>query len=277
MSTGAFDVLAYAADARGTHRRELTGIGEPLPEPLRAELRYLRACLSGTSAWLSLVLVTPTHKNPRITAFLSAWAYERHWLADALDALTARAAAPAAPPDRIGLRTRFAPLAEAVVANLHGSALTAVHMAERAVDGIFVEALLGHAIAQASGPVAADLERLRSVLVRQHSFFTEEAGRLLASSARARRVCRGRLTARTWPIGAGDDPAGTAVALTALTTAHPRWAEEADARIAQLPGLAGLRIASRTAANPGKPVLRTTLRPVATLGRLAASVVHPNE
>lgn len=274
MSTAAFDVLAYSADAFGSHRAHLTGVGEPLPDPLRAELRYIRSRLSGTTRWLSLVLVTPTHKNARITAFLSAWAYERHWLADALDALTGEVREPAGPPPRIGLRTRFAPLVEAVVANVHGPALTAVHMAERSVDGVFLEALLGHAIGQASGPVAADLERLRRVLVRQRTFFTEEAARLLASSARARRLTRRRLTARAWPIGAGDDPVGTAAALTALSVADPGWAQQADARIAELPGLAGLGIARRSAANPGRPVLRTPLRPVAALGRLAASAVR---
>lgn len=274
MSTGAFDVLAYSADAHGSHRAGLTGVGEPIAEPLLAELRYLRSRLSGSTGWLSLVLVTPTHKNARITAFLSAWAYERHWLADALDALTGEAPAPAGPPPRIGLRTRFAPLVEAVVANVHGSALTAVHMAERAVDAVFVEALLGHAIGQASGPVAADLERLRGVLLRQHTFFTEEADRLLASSARARRLSRRRLSARAWPIGAGDDVPGTTTALTALSAADPRWAQQADSRIAELPGLAGLGLARRSAANPGRPALRTPLRPVAALGRLAASAVR---
>jgi len=273
VSAGAFDVVAYSADAHGSHRAELIGIGEPVPDTLRTELRYLRSRLSGTTAWLSLVLVTPTHKNARITAFLSAWAYERHWLADALDALTGAPPAQAAPV-RVGLRTRFAPLVEAVAANLHGSALPAVHMAERAVDGVFVEALLTHAIGRASGPVAADLERLRAVLVRQHTFFTEEAGRLLAASGRARRLSRSRLTARAWPIGAGDDPVGTAAALDALDAADPGWARKADDRIAGLPGLAGLGIARRSAANPGKPVLRTPLRPVAALGRLAASAVR---
>ncbi len=272
MSAGAFDVLAYSADAQGSHRSELTGVGLPLPEPLRTELGYLRSRLSGTTAWLSLVLVTPTHKNARITAFLSGWAYERYWLADALDALTAEVGAP--PAVRVGLRARFAPLVEAVLANLHGSALPAVHMAERAVDGVLLDAILGHSIGRASGPVAADLERLRRVLARQQAFFTEEAGRLLASSARARRLSRRRLTARAWPIGADDDPVRTAAVLTALSAADAAWARRADDRIAELPGLAGLGIARRSAANPGRPVLRTTLRPVVALGRLVASAVR---
>ncbi|HEV7622856.1 MAG TPA: hypothetical protein VGO26_01885 [Amnibacterium sp.] len=275
MSTEAFDVLAYSADAHGSHRAELTGLGEPLPAALRQELRYLRRCLSGTTSWLGLVLVTPTHKNARITAFLSSWAYERHWMADAIDALTGEVPAPAAPHRGIrGVRDRFAPLGEALVANLHGTALTGVHMAERAVDGVFVDALLAHAIQQGSAPVAADLGRLRRVLTRQQAFFTEAAGELVAGSGRARRLTRRRLTGRAWPIGAEDDREGTAAAFASLVSADAGWARAADERIGAVPGLAGLDIARRSAGNPGSPVLRTTLRPVAALGRLAASVIR---
>ncbi|HEY0374475.1 MAG TPA: hypothetical protein VGC94_06750 [Amnibacterium sp.] len=275
MSTGTFDVLAYSADAHGSHRADLTGLGEPLSHALLARLRYLRRCLSGTTSWLSLVLVTPTHKNARITAFLSSWAYERHWMADAIDALTGEIPAPSVAHRGIrGLRERFAPLGEALVANVHGTALSAVHMAERAVDGVFVDALLAHAIEQAGGAVAADLDRLRGVLARQQAFFTEAAGELLEGSARAQRLTRRRLTARAWPIGAEDDPDGTATALAELVASDPGWARDMDEGIDAIPGLAGLRIAERSAGNPGRPVLRTTLRPVAALGRLAASVIR---
>lgn len=275
MRTEPFDVLGYSASAHGSHRAELTGIGEPLPDALRAELRYLRRLLSGTTSWLSLVLVTDTHKNPRITAFLSAWAYERHWVADALDALIGEAPSPAqARGGSHGLRDRFAPLSEALLANVHGSALTAVHMAERAVDGLLVDALLASAAARASAPVAADLERLRGVLARQQAFFLEEAAALLAAAARARRLARRRLAARAWPIGADDDRAGTVAAFAASSATRPGWVEEVDSRIAGLPGLAGLAIAGRSAANPGRPVLRTPLRPVAALGRSAAAVLR---
>jgi hypothetical protein len=268
-----FDVLAYSAAAQGSHRAELTGIGRPLPDPVPDLLRYVRSCLSGSTAWLSVVLVTPTHKNARITAFLSAWAYERHWMADAIDALIGEAAPPPATRSA-ALRARLAPLASAVLANVHGTALPALHMAERAVDGVLVDALLAAAIDLAGGEVAADLTRLRDVLARQQAFFAEAATELLASSAPARRLTRRRLPARAWPIGAGDDPVATAAVLGALTAARPGWAEEADERIGSIPGLEGLAIARRSAANPGRPVLRTTLRPVAALGWLAGSVLR---
>ncbi|MCU1472460.1 hypothetical protein [Amnibacterium sp.] len=275
MSSGTFDVLAYSADAHGSHRADLTGLGEPLSHALLTQLRYLRRCLSGTTSWLGLVLVTPTHKNARITAFLSSWAYERLWMADAIDALTGGIPAPSAAHAGIrGLRDRFAPLGEALVANVHGTALSAVHMAERAVDGVFVDALLAQATEQAGAAVAADLDRLRAVLTRQQAFFTEAAGELLTASARARRLAQRRLTARAWPIGAEDDPGGTASALAELVAGDPGWARAADDRIDAIPGLAGLRIAERSAGNPGRPVLRTTLRPVAALGRLVASVIR---
>ena len=38
-------------------------------------------------AHLRNVLVTPTHKDARVTAFLVTWAYEKFWIADALPAI----------------------------------------------------------------------------------------------------------------------------------------------------------------------------------------------
>ena len=273
MGAAGFDVLAYAADAHGSHRAELAGVGEPLPEDLRGLLRYLQRRFAGTTTWLSLVLVTPTHKEARITAFLSAWAYERHWLADAVAALLGEPAAPPAPRSRWeGLRDRLAPLAESVVANVHGSALTAVQMADRVVDGLVVDRLLAVAADGAPASVATDLGRIRGVLARQQAFFAETAADRLAGSPRAQRLARSRLTAAAWPIGADRDPAGTAAAFAALTASDPRWAAHLDEEVDALPGLAGLRLLQRSAANPGRPVLRTPLRAAAALGRLAASV-----
>ncbi|MFI7481147.1 hypothetical protein ACH9EU_01895, partial [Kocuria sp. M1R5S2] len=43
------------------------------------------------------LLVTPAHADPRLTAFLTTWTYEQHWLAETLDAvLTAHARPPGA-------------------------------------------------------------------------------------------------------------------------------------------------------------------------------------
>lgn len=266
-----FDVLAYAASAHGSHRPELTGVGDPLPEPVRDLLRFVRRRMADTTRWLSLVLVTPTHKDARSTAFLSAWAYERHWIADALTALAGEDA-PA--PERARRGDRFAPLTESVVANLHGTALTAVQMAERVVDQLLTDRLLARAAALAPAAVAADLERIRSVLARQQPFFLETATERLAASPRARRLTRMRLSARAWPLGAERDAEEARRALRLLGEGDPGWAVELDARIDELPGLAGLRLMQRTAANPGRAPLRSTVRTAAALGRLAADLTR---
>ncbi|HEY8318000.1 MAG TPA: hypothetical protein VIG76_04165 [Amnibacterium sp.] len=275
MSAAGFDVRAYSLDAQGSLRTRLSGVGEPIDDALRDLLRYLRERFGGTTTWLSLVLVTPTHKDARITAFLSTWAYERHWMSDALLALAGGVPAVPVPRGRVtSAFERLGPLREAVVANVHGRGLSAVHMTERVVDGALLDALLTRAVALAPEAVAHDLEHLREVLERQQEFFLETAHARLAESGRAQRLTRARVLARAWPIGAELDPAGTARALTILTEGDPGWAARLDARIEALPGLAGLGVMRRTAANPGAPALRTPLRPAAALGRLAASVVN---
>lgn len=269
MGADRFDVLAYAADAHGSHRSELTGVGEPLPERLRDLLSFLRRRTTGTTAWLSVVLVTPTHKDARVTAFLSAWAYERHWISDALSAL-AGDEPPRASASR--LRDRLAPLTEAVVANVHGTALTAAQMAERVVDGLLIERLVARAIVLAPPAVVPDLEPIRAVLARQQDFFLETARERLADSRRAQRLARRRLSAVAWPLGADRDADATASVLALLAEGDPSWAADIDAAVDALPGLAGLSLMRRTAANPGRPPLRIPTRSAAALGRLAADL-----
>jgi hypothetical protein len=166
----------------------------------------------------------------------------------------------------------LAPLTEAVVANLHGTALTAVQMAERAVDGLVVDRLLARAAALAPAPVVPDLERIRAVLARQQDFFVETATERLAASPRAQRLARRRLSAVAWPLGADRDAEAARRALALLAEGEPAWAAEVDAAVDALPGLAGLGLMRRTAANPGRPPLRTPMRPAAALGRLAADL-----
>ncbi|MGN6742898.1 MAG: hypothetical protein ACTHJL_06320, partial [Amnibacterium sp.] len=94
----------------------------------------------------------------------------------------------------------------------------------------------------------------------------------LAASTRAQRLTRRRLSAAAWPLGADRDAAATLRALAVLTEGDPAWARELDAAIDALPGLTGLGLMRRTAANPGRPPLRTPMRPAAALGRLAADL-----
>jgi hypothetical protein len=273
-STTPFDVAAYVRAPLGPMRETLTGLGAALPADLAEALRYVQRRAQGTGSWLSHVLVTATHKDARITAFLSTWAYEAHWIGDALSALAGAGPVPAI---RRGVaarvRDRFGPLREAIVANLHGRALTGVQMAERLVDGWIVDAMLERAQQIAPAAVAGDLARIREGIARQGRFFAESATEALASSRAVRVLARRRLAMRAWPIGAEREPAGaTAAALTALFGTDASWAADIDQRIDALPGLAGLHLVRRSARKPGRRPIRIPLR--GTLTRRAAPAHH---
>lgn len=260
-ASGPFDVAAYVRRPLGPMRANLAGLGAVLPPDLAEALRYLQRRAQGTTGWLSHVLVTPTHKDARITAFLSTWAYERHWLGDAVGALAGDGAVAPLPRRLLhGLADRFGPLREAIVANLHGHALTGVQMAERLVDGWIVEAMLERAQALAPATVAQDLGHIREAIAREGRFFAESATEVLTHSRAARALARRRLRRRAWPIGADREPrAATASALTTLFGADRAWASTIDRRIDALPGLAGLGLVVRSVRHPGRRSFRIPL------------------
>ena len=255
---GRFDVGDYVAHPFGPMRATLTGVGTAVSAELAEALRYLQRRSQNSTGWLSHVLVTPTHKDARITAFLSTWAYERHWLGDAIAALagggeagvTKRRALLRRLGDRIG------PLREAIVANVHGHSLTAVQMTERLIDGWIVEAMLERAQSIAPAAVAADLGRVRDAIGRQGRFFAETATEALTGSRAARILVRRRLRRQIWPIGADREPSQTAGTLHTLFGADRDWAAIIDRRIDALPGLAGLGLVLGAATKPGRLPLR---------------------
>src|SRR5690606_7587505 len=89
-TTEPFDVREYARTAQGSHRGEIdveTLARTGLPRCAVLVIRVLRDRERGTLARLRHLLVTAPHKDARVTAFLATWAFEKYWLADALDAV----------------------------------------------------------------------------------------------------------------------------------------------------------------------------------------------
>src|SRR5687768_15495179 len=86
----AFDVRAFTRTAQGNLRDglELASFETvPLAPDVVRVIAVLRDLESATMAHLRNVLVTPTHKDARVTAFLVTWAFEKFWIADALGAI----------------------------------------------------------------------------------------------------------------------------------------------------------------------------------------------
>lgn len=252
-----FSVREFARTAHGSHRAslDLDAYREHPLDPDTVALVDLLARLEhGALSYLRSVLVTPTHKDARVTAFLVTWAYEKYWVADALEQVVA--AHPAPQPGRgisrtkrlrLGLAERIEPITESVVANLIGDDLIATHTAAGAVDEWITQAAFEQLRDRSPHPeLVATLDRILAVKRPHAAFFAADAGDRLAASPPAVRLARRRLSRITWPLGsATEPPALVAGILDRLLPAS--GLALIDARVDALPGLAGLHLASTAA------------------------------
>jgi hypothetical protein len=219
-----FDVREFTRTARGSHRSEVDVTGfetSPLSADVLRMLAYLRDLESATMQWLRNVLVTPTHKDARTTAFLVTWAFEKFWIADALQAVTEANGYVAAPdlepgsgpvgPSARRRRTlveaseRVGPIRSALQAIVVGPAIIAVHTTTELVDQWVTRAAYER-VAQVSGSshLSSLIGLILDVKRRHEEFFLEESVRRLSESARAGRLTRQALRSTAWPIGAID-------------------------------------------------------------------------
>ena len=249
-----FDVRAYARSAVGNLREGLD-LDAYADAPLSAEtlrsVSFLQAIERATMRHLRDVLVTPTHKDARITAFLTTWAYEKYWVADALAAvLSAHESVPASlRGSRVAryfreLGVRLSPIKEALVANSIGVDMIAVHMAIGSVDGWLTQAAYARIAELEQHPqLATTIEKILNIKARHLTFFEPQSEYRLAASPKAQKLTRRRLRKSAWPIGADDLPkADTRFFYDRLFRSAPGLAASIDSAIDGLPGLRGLRL-----------------------------------
>ena len=183
----------------------------------------LGALEGATMAHLRNVLVTATHKDARVTAFLVTWAYEKYWIADALRAIIAASSrdsggmtveATAGVAAATGTASRDAPMhpdtasagrgpiRRALAGYLQGWAAVGAHMALGMVDDLVLRVAYERAVA-ASGSDALDavVRRILDVKARHAQFFDEEMRRRFRSSPKSVRLARRELRRTTWPLG----------------------------------------------------------------------------
>ncbi len=254
-----FSVREFARTAHGSHRASLdldAYRAAPLDPATVAVVDLLARLEHGALAYLRSVLVTPTHKDARVTAFLVTWAYEKYWVADALEQVVA--AHPAVPTPagpgiptlkraRLAIAERIEPITESVVANLVGDDVIAVHTAAGAVDELITQTAYERLRDRSDHPgFVRTLDRLLEVKRPHGTFFTADAGDRLAASPRAGTLARRRLRRMAWPLGSATEPPalvarllGDVVPASDLTLI--------DARVDALPGLADLHLASTAA------------------------------
>ncbi|MCA0253560.1 MAG: hypothetical protein LCH76_14990 [Actinobacteria bacterium] len=266
----AFDLRDFTRTARGSHRDRLD-LASYAARPLDCDtlnlVRLLARLERGALSQLRSVLVTPTHSDARMTAFLVTWAYEKFWLADALEAISEAHPAPTATmPTPLARRLRHAwqalgerlePIRESVVSNLIGEDVVAVHCLAGTLDEWLVQAAYQRLAETTShDDLARTLDELREVKRRHLEFFESQAGQRLAASPSAARLARRRLPRTGFPLGSSEEPPeALARLLDGLLTAADLRA--IDRRLDSYPGLAGLGLATaagaRAARRPDSP------------------------
>ena len=252
-----FDVRAYARTAVGNLREGLhldAFESAPLSAETLRSVSFLQAVERATMQHLRNVLVTPTHKDARITAFLTTWAYEKYWIADALTAvLSAHDAVPvsrrANPVVRFfrELGERFSPIRESMVANQIGVDMLAVHMSIGAIDGWLTQAAYTRIAQLEPNPeLSTTIDTILNIKARHLTFFEPQSEYRLAASPKAQKLTRSRLRKSAWPLGA-DDLAKTDTRnfFDRLFLSSPGLAKSIDDAIDGLPGLRGLGLIQR--------------------------------
>jgi hypothetical protein len=205
-----------------------------------------------TVCYLRDLLLTPSHRDPEVTTFLTAWAYEEHWhgaaIGRVLEANGEPAGAARVQQHRRTLprRDRFAPYFSAIGGAIAGDDFVALHMTWGAVNEWTTAEGYRLLAERADHPVLTTLlGRIRQQESRHIAFYASQARQRLAASPRAQRLTRWALR-RLWaPVGSGVMPAAETEFLISWLLAGSAGRDAVariDAHVDGLPGLAGLRL-----------------------------------
>ena len=252
-STGArVDVRGFARTAQGNHRETLR-LDEFSTAPLSADsirsVRYLARLESGTMEQLRNLLVTATHKDARITAFLVTWAFEKFWIADALDAVLEANGQPKSHDAAEGSVRRShtesverrGPIRRAIAGLIQGVPIIGVHVTTGLVDEWVTRAAYDRLDASSqSSALSATIATIVAVKERHVAFFDDEARRRLADDPKAVALTRTSLERQAWPLGAidraGEDRSFFETSVFGDDSGRER-AADIGRRVAGLPGM----------------------------------------
>lgn len=252
QSEGPFDIREFTRTAQGNFRADLdldAYASAPLDAKTLELIRYLQRLEAATMEHLRNLLVTATHKDARVTAFLVTWAFEKFWLADALDGVLeahglARTKTVPEGEARRGVDEaiqRSGPIRRAVVAVGLGAPIVAVHMTTGLIDEWILRAAYDRLKATTpSASLRSTIERIQLVKQRHEAFFADETDWRLRDSSRAVRQVRAALATAAWPIGAVERAADDRDLFEGFVFGGPEGTERAEdigRRIAELPGL----------------------------------------
>ncbi|MGH3794397.1 MAG: hypothetical protein ACRDSP_05860 [Pseudonocardiaceae bacterium] len=259
-----FDIATYSTEAHRVVDDDVDYTAfehRPLSAGALRALQYMSDVESHTICYLRDLLVTPSHQDPKITTFLTMWAYEEYWHGEVLDKVLA-AHGRSVGAERIrrirraqGLGDRLSPVFHALAANLLGEDFIAVHMTFGAINEWSTHAAYGRLLAKEHHPeLTKVVGRIQWQETRHVAFYTSQARERLARSRVAQLLTR--FVLKTWwtPVGSSIVPRSETTFLLRYLMGGAEGAKmirQLDDKIDRLPGLAGLHLVRRAAGTFG--------------------------
>ena len=233
----------------------------PLSPAALRTLRYMSDVESHTICYLRDLLVTPSHKDPEVTAFLTHWAYEEFWHGEALDEVL-RVHGMLADYAHIrevrlaqGIKDRLAPINQAVAANIIGEDFVAVHMSWGAINEWSAHAAYARMMQREDHPELTKLlKRVQKQETRHLAFYASQAKDRLERSATARKLTRFAMKAFWGPVGSTIEPKRETAFVLNYLMGGPEGAkhiERIDRKMDELPGLYGMDLLRKAVAKFG--------------------------
>ena len=220
------------------------------------------------------LLLTPAHRDPDITSFLSCWVFEEMWHGEAigrvLEAHGEEAGAARIAALRLKRRRKEAisTLSTIGSAAFAGRAFTALHMTWGAVNEWTTQAGYARLSDRADHPTLREL--LKRIMKQEGGhidFYASEAARRLAESPRAQRLTRFALKHLWRPVGSGVMPreeVGFLVRYLFDGEEGNRFTSRIDRRVDRLPGQADLHLLDTAVSRLSRLEARDRARSVAT-------------
>lgn len=227
-------------------------VAAPLDDDTLRCLRYMHDVEFHTTCYLRDLLVTSAHDDPAITSFLAMWAFEEFWHGEAIAEVLRRHGEPAGATRATATRRRVGRERAKTLSMLAGSVVTdhvaTVGLAWGAVNEWTTQAGYVALARRADHPaLSVLLRRIAKQEGRHIDMYMSRAAERLHGSRGAQRMVRLALT-RAWrPVGSGVMPAADTRHLVTHLFGDDEGAAalaRIDRRIASLPGLAGLTVAS---------------------------------
>lgn len=251
----AFDIDRYTANSTSVAWGDLdfgTFATHPLPENTLRSLRYMCDVEYHTVCYLRDMLVTPSHTDGDVSAFMTMWNREEFWHGEALAAVLAAHGvtvdydALKAKRVKLGWKDRLDPVKQTIMGGLVGKDFIATHMSWGAVNEWSATAAYTRLAEMESHPALSELlRRIAKQETRHVAFYASQARDRLNASKKARVVTRFALSNFWGPVGSTImEPDEVTHVMNHLFGSAEGLDEvrRVDSHIAKLPGMDGLTI-----------------------------------